>query len=151
FASLQTFLAGTLTTFQVVPSANELGWRSWFTAWFIQDAMKLRPNLTLQLGLRQEATTGWNEVSNRAANYITDSNGVLITAPRVGSSVYTKNNATHLFAPRVALAWDVFGNGKTAIRAGYGLYYSLIDDLAFLLNSLPPYNGSVSLTGSLPP
>jgi hypothetical protein len=44
----------------------------------------------------------------------------------------------------------VFGNGKTAIRAGFGTYYSLIDDLSFLLNSIPPYNGSVSKTGSLP-
>ena len=44
-------------------------------------------------------------------------------------------------ARAVGLAWDVFGNGKTAVRAGFGTYYSLIDDLAFLLNSLPPYNG----------
>jgi hypothetical protein len=44
----------------------------------------------------------------------------------------------------IGLAWDVFGNGKTAVRAGYGMYYSLIDDLAFLMNSLAPYNGSAS-------
>jgi len=150
FASLQTFLAGTVTTFQVVPSANELGWRSLFGAGYFQDAIKLRPNLTLQAGLRYEFTTGWNEVSNRASNYVTDSNGVLVTAPRVGGSAFTENNAKRLFAPRAALAWDVFGNGKTAIRAGYGMYYSLIDDLSFLLNSVPPYNGSVSLTGLLP-
>src|SRR5262249_34214202 len=39
--------------------------------------------------------------------------------------------------------------GKTAIRAGFGTYYSLIDDLAFLLNSLPPYNGSITFSGPL--
>src|SRR6185436_6661297 len=37
-----------------------------------------------------------------------------------------------------------FSNGKTAVRAGFGTYYTLIDALSFLLNSLPPYNGSAS-------
>jgi hypothetical protein len=50
----------------------------------------------------------------------------------------------------VGLAWDPFGNQKTAVRAGFGTYYSLIDVLTFLVNSLPPYNGSASFTGSLP-
>jgi hypothetical protein len=151
FASLQTFLAGTTTSFQVVPSPTELGWRSLFGAWYVEDTIKLRPNLTLQLGLRHEFTTGWNEVAGRAANYVTDANGVLQTAPLVGNSAFTKNNATKLFGPRVALAWDVFGNGRTAVRAGYGTYYSLIDDLSFLLNSLPPYNGAASYSNvSLP-
>jgi hypothetical protein len=150
FASLATFLQGTVTSFQVVPSANELGWRSFFGAAYFEDAIKLRSNLTFQAGLRYEFTTGWNEVSGRAANYLTDSNGLLITNPRVGGSAFTENNATHLWGPRAGLAWDVFGNGNTAVRAGYGMYYSLIDDLSFLLNSIPPYNGSVSRTGSLP-
>src|SRR5206468_12922163 len=37
----------------------------------------------------------------------------------------------------------------TAVRAGFGVYYTLIDNLAFLLNSLPPYNGSVTFAGPL--
>ena len=107
-------------------------------------------NLTFQAGLRDEFTTGWNEKSGRASNYITGPDGVLLTTPLVGDSVYAKNNATHLFSPRVGLAWDPFGNQKTSFRAGFGTYYSLIDALNFLLNSLPPYNGSAAFTGSLP-
>jgi Carboxypeptidase regulatory-like domain/TonB-dependent Receptor Plug Domain len=149
FASLQTFLQGTVTSFQVVPAPNELGWRSLFSAWYATDTIKVRPNLTVELGLRQEVTAGWNEVSGRAANYITDAQGVLLTAPRISDSVFTRNNAKLLFGPRIAVAWDPFGNGKTAVRAGFGSYYSLIDDLSFLLNSLPPANGAASYTGSL--
>ena len=150
FSTLTTFLQGTLVNFQVVPNHNELGWRSLFGAWYIQDAMRLRRNLTFQVGLRHEYTTGWNERSGRAGNYITDVAGVLLTMPRIGDSAFTENHATRLFGPRAGLAWDPFGNGKTAIRAGFGSYYSLIDALSFLLSALPPYNGSAAFTGSLP-
>jgi hypothetical protein len=150
FSTLTTLLQGTLVNFQVVPDHNALGWRSLFGAWFVQDAMRLRPNLTLSIGLRDEFTTGYNEDSGRAANYITDSNGVLLTTPRIGNSAFTQNNATRLLGPRAGLAWDPFGNGKTAVRAGFGTYYSLIDALSFLLSALPPSNGSATFTGSLP-
>src|SRR6185312_15850811 len=103
----------------------------------------------LRVGLRDEMTTGWNEANGRAANYIFNAQGILQTSPIVGNSAFTQNNAKSLLSPRVGLAWDVFGTGKTAVRAGYGTYYSLIDDLAFLLNSLPPYNGAASYSGQL--
>jgi hypothetical protein len=144
FTSLTTLLEGTASTFQVVPAPNELGWRSLFGAWYFSDTIKLRPNLTLQAGIRHEFTTGWNEESGRAANYLTGADGVLQTNPRVGGAAFTRNNAKRLIGPRVGLAWDPLGNGRTAVRAGFGVYYSLIDALAFMLNSLPPYNGALS-------
>jgi hypothetical protein len=149
FTSLATFLQGTVSSFQAIPNPNELGWRSLFGAFYVQDSVKLRRNFSLRAGLRDEFTTGWNEEAGRAANYITGSNGILQTAPLVGSSAFTVNRATRLLSPRIGLAWDVFGDGKTALHAGFGTYYSLIDDLSFLLNSLPPYNGAVSSSGPL--
>jgi hypothetical protein len=153
FATLTSFLQGMVgtagNTFQVVPTATELGWRSLMGAWYVQDAIKLRPNLTLQAGFRHEFDTGWNEEAGRAANFVTGANGVLVTAPHVGNSAFTQNNARWLFGPRVALAWDPRGKGTTVFHAGFGIHYSLLDALAFQLNSVPTappynYNGSIS-------
>ena len=119
-----------------MPNATELGFRSLFGAGWVEDSIQLTPRLTVRLGLRDEFTTGWNEAFGRAGNYITDANGVLVTTPLTGSSAFTTNNAKHLLSPRVGIAWDASGNGKTAIRAGFGTYYSLIDALSFLLNSI---------------
>ena len=104
-----TFLQGTTTTFQVVPNPSTLGWRSLFGAWYVEDTIKLRPNLTLRAGLRHEFTTGWNEASGRAANYVTGCQRR--SADHTPSSAIPssrKNNAKKLFGPRVALAWDPF-------------------------------------------
>jgi hypothetical protein len=141
FTSLFSFLQGDVSSFQVVPNPTELRWRSFLGAWYVQDAIKLRSNVTFQLGLRHEFTAGWNEADGRAA---IGANGVLLTEPRISSSAFTQNNAKWLFGPRISFAWDVFANGKTAVRAGFGTYYSLLDALSFQLNSDPPYNGTLS-------
>ena len=119
FSTLATFLQGTVSTFQVVPQATELGWRTLMGAWFVQDAIRLRPSLTLQIGLRHEFDTGWNEEAGRAANFVIGADGLLVTAPQVGNSAFTQNNAKWLLGPRGALAWDPSGRGTTAIHAGF--------------------------------
>jgi hypothetical protein len=147
FSTLQSFLQGNVSTFNVVSNPTELGWRSLLGAWYVEDTIKAGRRLTLRLGLRDEFSTGWNEAFGRAANYLTNSEGVLVTNTRVASSTFTQNNAKWLLSPRVGLAWDPFGNGKTAVHAGFGSYYTLIDALSFLLNAIPPYNGTLSFAG----
>ena len=156
FTGLSNFLKGISSPFQVVPNSEELGWRTLMGAWYVQDAIRVRHNLTVQLGIRHEFDTGWNEEAGRAANYQYHPDPatglpVLNNTPTIGSSAFTQNNAKWLFGPRVALAWDPSGNGTTAVHAGFGIYYSLLDALAYQLNAVPngQYNGTYSYSGSL--
>ncbi len=142
FGSLTSFLEGTVSTFTVVPSATPLGWRQVEAAGFIQDGIKLRRNLELRIGFRFESTNGWNETDGRASNYLF-ANGVIETNPQVGSSALTVNHAKFLPEPRVGLAWDPFGHGRTVIHAGFGIYYSLLDDLDYRLDQNGPFNTTV--------
>ena len=134
FSNLPGFLAGTVSTWTYAPSATPLSWRS------PEDAIKLRPSFELRLGFRGEFTNGWNEAHGRAANYVFGSNGVVLTQPAIGNSVFSQNNARFLPAPRVSFAWSPFASRKTVIRAGGGLYYALIDALDYRLDQAGPFN-----------
>jgi outer membrane receptor protein involved in Fe transport len=79
-------------------------------AGFAQDQWRPTPRLTVNLGLRYEFEALPNpQIPNPAA-------------PATGTFNADKRD----FGPRVGLAWDVNGNGKTAVRAGYGIYYGRI-------------------------
>src|SRR5215510_4368300 len=91
-------------------------------AWYFQDEFKLRSNLTIRLGLRDELTTGWNEKDGHAANYWFDRNGIIELNPHIGRSPFIRNNAKALLQPRVGVAWDPTGTGKWAVRAGFGIH-----------------------------
>jgi hypothetical protein len=144
FSTLQSFLQGTVATFTVVPSPTELGWRSLEGAAFVEDIIKVTPRLEVRAGFRSESTNGWNEAQSRAANYAIV-NGVLQTNPVVGSSALTVNRAKFLPEPRVGFAWDVWGNGKTAVRGGFGVYHGLLDTLDYRLDQTAPFNTSESI------
>jgi hypothetical protein len=139
FSTLTTFLQGTVATFTVVPAPTELGWRSTEAAGFVSDTFHITPRLEIRAGFRFESTNGWNEAHGRASNY-SFANGVISTNPTVGSSALPVNNAKFLPNPRLGLAWDPFGNGKTAVHASVGLYHSLLDTLDYRLDQTAPYN-----------
>ena len=144
FTSLATFLQGTIATFTVVPSPTEVGWRSKEYAGFIQDGIKLRKNLEIRVGFRFESTDGWNEAYGRASNYLFNG-GVIQTNPTIGDSVFSVNRAKFLPEPRAGIAWDPFGNSKTVIRAGAGIYRALLDNLDYRLDQTAPYNTTDTL------
>ncbi len=101
--------------------------------------------VTLSLGLRDEFSTGWNEVDGRASTY-TFTDGVISTQPRIGSSAFTVNNAKFLPQPRAGLAWSPFGRQHaTVIRAGFGMYNDLQDALGYRTDQNAPFNPTYSL------
>jgi Carboxypeptidase regulatory-like domain len=140
FSNLQSFLQGKVSTFTYAPSYTPLGWRSLESAVYAEDTIHLKPSLELRLGFRAEFTNGWNEANGRATNYTFDQNGLISTLPVVGGSVFTDNYAKFLPAPRLGLAWSPFASKKTVLRAGFGTYYALLDNLSYRLDQNGPFN-----------
>jgi hypothetical protein len=147
FSTLSAFLKGTVATFTIVPAPTELGWRSLFGAGFIEDAWKVTPRLELRAGFRSESTSGWNEVHGRASNY-GFTNGVINTNPTIGSSALSNNRAKFMPEPRIGVAYDLFGNGKTAVRANFGVHRALLDTLDYRLDQTAPFNTTLSFSNT---
>lgn len=143
FASLTSFEQGQVSKYTIVQAPTGLGWRALFTAGFIEDAWKATPRLEVRAGLRVESSTGWNEAQGRASNY-DFTNGIINSTPTVGSSALSDNRARFLPEPRVALAWDVFGSGRTAIKGSFGLHRAILDTLDYRLDQTAPYNTTLS-------
>jgi hypothetical protein len=139
FTNLQTFLQGTISTYTYAPSATPLNWRSLEGAAFAEDTIKVTPNFELRIGFRGEFTNGWNEANGRGANY-GFTNGVINSQPTIGDSVFARNPGKFLPSPRIGIAWSPWGAKKTVIRAGFGTYYYLLDNLSYRLDQDPPFN-----------
>jgi hypothetical protein len=147
FASLTTFLAGTIKTFTYAPATTELGWRALFVDAFLEDTYRVSPRLEVRLGFRSESSTGWSESRGRAGVY-TFTNGVINTTPSVRQNALTNDRALFLPEPRLGLAWNVFGNGSTSVTAGAGLHHSILDALDYRLDQAAPFNTVYAYSGT---
>ncbi len=121
-------------------------------AGYLTDSWKLRPRLTATVGLRYDYFTPVDEndglallpVLNGSPLNTLRSNGTLDFAGNEVNRPFYKSDRNN-FAPNIGLAWDVFGNGKTAVRAGYSVNH-VNDEFVIALNAYVGTNGGLTQT-----
>jgi hypothetical protein len=124
---LQEFLAGTPTGGSQRQGNTNRNTVENSHAGYIQDSYRWKKNVTLNFGLRYDYFGIMQEKQGNFTNVDTATGlGVLVGQSRLYQPDY--NN----WGPRVSLAWDVTGKGKTVIRAGYGIFYDAFSQDMFM-------------------
>jgi hypothetical protein len=143
--------------------------RSTSLYFFGQDSWKVKPNLTVNYGLRWELNTPLNDIGQKVQTFrpgqATTIYPCLQTATNDCASEFptglvfpgdkgVPNGLTQTyyksFAPRIGVAWDPWKNGKTSIRGGWGLFYNPIEQLVLeQFSAEPPFGISLGLGSTL--
>ncbi len=137
FPNLAAFLQGQPSNVDfAVPGLIDpiRNYRQQLWGFFAQDDVRVRSNVTFNLGLRYEFITTPTEANGKISNLrqVTD------TALTVGTPWHS-NPSLKNFAPRLGVAWDPFRKGTTSVRAGFGLFYDeILPKYYFFSGSLNP-------------
>jgi hypothetical protein len=146
FGTLTTFLTNAPTSFSAgFPEENTpRNLRQTIFGTYVQDDVRWKPNLTVNLGLRYEMSTVPTETQGKLAalRNVTD------PMPHLGDPLFS-NPTLHNFEPRVGFAWDPFRDGKTSVRAAFGIYDVL--PLPYQYANVEVTSAPFSLSGTAQP
>ena len=119
FGSLQNFLTNIPQTLAagLLAEHSPRDYRQNVFGLYLQDDFRWKPHFTLNLGLRYEISSIPTEAHNKLSNM----RSLTATGPHLGDPFF-QNPTLRNFEPRVGFAWDPFGNEKTAIRGGFGIF-----------------------------
>ncbi|MGA8074135.1 MAG: TonB-dependent receptor, partial [Candidatus Acidiferrales bacterium] len=119
FDSLADFLAGNSEFWDLLygdPSRN-VSLNSW--GLFAQDDFRITPRVTINAGLRYDVTYPIKDKHNMLANFV-PTEGIVQVGDGISQPYPTNYNNV---SPRIGVAWDVFGTGKTVVRGGFGMIF----------------------------
>ena len=156
-SALEDFLAGFPSTGKIFVGNSERKVHFWSFAWYVADDWRITPRLTVNLGLRYELNTVIKEDHNLLGNF-----DPAVGFEQVGVNISSPYNGDHNnFAPRVGIAWDPWGTGKTVFRAGAGINYEIPHLSLFIgqngvdccttpgLNDIPTGAGGSNIAGNI--
>ena len=121
FGNLEGFLRNTPTRFVgLTPEASlERLWNYTLLGAYVQDEFRVSDRFSVHAGLRYEMTTLPKDAEGRDSTMVS----IMDQTPTLG--VPYRSSPKLNFSPRVSFAWDVKGDGKLAVRGGYGLYFNV--------------------------
>ena len=120
FANLRAFMLNTPTSFiGLTPEASfERRWPFWIAGGYVQDEFQVHSRVTVTAGLRYEFMSMPVDEGGRDSALISLQDRTASTGRLYESPDYDN------FSPRLGVSWDATGDGRTAVRGGYGLYYA---------------------------
>jgi Carboxypeptidase regulatory-like domain/TonB-dependent Receptor Plug Domain len=154
FSSLDNFLIGRVNQFNAVVPGSDASrdLRQSTFGVYVQDDIQARKNLTINVGVRYEPTSSVSDTQDRLAQLIDFTSATATLNDTTTLTKLFKNPSLKSIAPRIGFAWDVMGNGKTAVRGGAGVFYDRVTiSTPFVQNTavrVPPYFNRGGLVGS---